>query len=159
MDLDWNSIELNWGKYKELVREKWRRIPQEIIDDLQGSRDRLAEAISESYEVTREQALRELSDWAADLRERAGVQADRAARARAEAAAAIRRLAAQTTDQAAARTAAGQRRLADLRAVAEHGGQRAVGRARRRVRSQPGPALLIAFGIGMLLGGLVGRRR
>ncbi|QQP91822.1 hypothetical protein IGS68_11710 [Skermanella sp. TT6] len=159
MDLDWNSIELNWGKYKELVREKWRRIPQEIIDDLQGSRDRLIDAISESYDVTREQALRELSDWAADLRERAGVQAERAARARAEAAAAIRRLADQTSGQAAARSAAGQRRLAELRAVAEHGRDRAVARAQRRVRSQPGAALLIAFGIGMLLGGFVGRRR
>ncbi|UEM23620.1 hypothetical protein JL100_013065 [Skermanella mucosa] len=159
MDLDWNSIELNWGKYKDLVREKWRRIPQEKIDDLRGSRDRLVEAISESYAVTREDALRDVSDWAAELREKAGKHADRAARARAEAAAAIRGLAEQAFGQAAAHAATGQRGLAEMRAVAERRGQRAVSRTRRHVRSHPGAALLIAFGIGMMLGGIVRRRR
>lgn len=159
MDLDWNSIELNWGKYKELFREKWRRIPQQVVDDLHGSRDRLIDAISESYAVTREQAFRDVSDWAADLMERAGARAARAARARAEAAAAIRSLAGQASGQAAAQATVGQRRLADLRAGADRQGHRAIGRARRQVRSHPGAALLIAFGVGMLLGGIIRRNR
>ncbi|WP_158045393.1 hypothetical protein [Skermanella pratensis] len=156
--MDWNSIELNWGKYKELAREKWRRIPQWIIDDLQGSRDRLIEAISESYAITREQAFRDVSDWAAELRERAGTQADRAARARAKAAAAIRNLAEQASGQIVSRTEAGQRRVVELREEADHRGRLAMRRAGRQARSNPGAALLIAFGIGMLLGGIIRKR-
>lgn len=61
--MDWDHIEQNWSRYRPLAREKWRRVPGPVLETIDGSRERLIEAIAESYEVSREQARREVNYW------------------------------------------------------------------------------------------------
>ena len=46
--MDWDTIELNWDRYKKLVREKWQKIPEGVIQNLGGSRERLIRAIEQA---------------------------------------------------------------------------------------------------------------
>ena len=41
--MDWDTIELNWERYRNLAREKWHRIPDDVFQSLGGSRERLIE--------------------------------------------------------------------------------------------------------------------
>src|SRR3954465_876725 len=95
--MDWDTIERNWDRYKNLAREKWHRIPGTAFESLGGSRDRLIEAIEQAYDVSREQALREVSYWWREATRAADTMAEDLSRSRARAAAEIRALAEGTS--------------------------------------------------------------
>ena len=61
--MDWDTIELNWERYKNLAREKWHRIPDAVFQSLGGSRERLIRAIEQAYDYSNEQAQREVTHW------------------------------------------------------------------------------------------------
>ena len=157
--MDWDTIELNWDRYKKLAREKWHKIPDTAFESLGGSRDRLIEAIEQAYDVSREQALREVSYWSREATRAADAVAEDLSRSRARAAAEIRALAEGTSTQ----VAEGRQRFADLREQAEVRGGAAVDQVRRQVvgqvRAHPAAMLAMAVGFGMLLGHLMMRRR
>ena len=147
--MEWDTIELNWNEYRQHAREKWHRIPEATLTSLNGSRERLIAAIEQFYDVSKEQARREVNFWSKE--------APRIAREKA--AEETRRLARQTS----ATAPAARRRFADLR---EHAAKRAVERGGAviqqvsdGVKTNPGAAFLVAVGVGMLLSQLVLRRR
>ena len=155
--MDWDTIERNWDRYKNLAREKWHRIPDTAFESLGGSRDRLIEAIEQAYDVSMDQAQREVSHWSRESAPIAEAQADDLARSRsrARAAAEIRALAEGTST----RIAEGRQRFADLREEAGVRGAVAVDQVRGQVQAHPAATLAIAVGVGMLLGHLMMRRR
>jgi ElaB/YqjD/DUF883 family membrane-anchored ribosome-binding protein len=153
--MDWDTIELNWDRYEKLAREKWHRIPDTAFESLGGSRDRLIEAIEQAYDVSREQAQREVSHWSREAMRTADAVADDLSRSRARAAAEIRALAEGTST----RIAEGRQRFADLREEAGVRGAAAVDQVRGQVQAHPAATLAIAVGVGMLLGHLMMRRR
>jgi ElaB/YqjD/DUF883 family membrane-anchored ribosome-binding protein len=153
--MDWDTIERNWDRYKNLAREKWHRIPDTAFESLGGSRDRLIEAIEQAYDVSREQALREVSYWSREATRAADAVAEDLSRSRARAAAEIRALAEGTST----RIAEGRQRFADLREEAGGRGAVAVDQVRGQVQAHPAATLAIAVGVGMLLGHLMMRRR
>jgi ElaB/YqjD/DUF883 family membrane-anchored ribosome-binding protein len=153
--MDWDTIELNWDRYKKLAREKWHRIPDTAFESLGGSRDRLIEAIEQAYNVSKEQAQREVSHWSREATRTADAVAEDLSRSRARAAAEIRALAEGTST----RIAEGRQRFADLREEAGVRGAAAVDQVRGQVQAHPAATLAIAVGVGMLLGHLMMRRR
>ena len=62
--MDWDTIELNWERYRNLAREKWHRIPDAVFQNLGGSRERLIRAIEQAYDYSNEQARREVASLA-----------------------------------------------------------------------------------------------
>jgi len=153
--MDWDTIELNWDRYKKLAREKWHRIPDTAFESLGGSRDRLIEAIEQAYDMSNEQAQREVNYWSREAPRMVEAMAQHVANSRARAAAEIRALATETST----RIGEGRQRLASLReqAGARSGG--AIEQVSRRVQAHPAVTLAIALGVGMLLGQLIMRRR
>jgi len=153
--MDWDTIELNWERYKNLVREKWREIPDAVFENLDGSRERLIRAIEQAYDYSNEQAGREVTHWLSEAQRAGDAMADMGARSRSRAAAEIRALAEGTST----RIAEGRQRFADLREQASARGEVAVRQVRGQVQAHPAATLAIAIGFGMLLGHLMMRRR
>ena len=59
----WNRIEANWGQFRSVVKERWARLDEEQLDIINGRRDLLLQSISIRYDVTNEEAEKELSEW------------------------------------------------------------------------------------------------
>jgi uncharacterized protein YjbJ (UPF0337 family) len=62
--MNWDQIEGNWKQFKGHVKEKWGRLTDDDIDRLSGKRDQLAGRIQERYGISREEAEREMDEWA-----------------------------------------------------------------------------------------------
>jgi len=153
--MDWDTIELNWERYRNLAREKWHRIPDAIFQGLGGSRERLIRAIEQAYDYSNEQARREVTHWMSEAPRMADTIAEMGARSRSRAAAEIRALAEGTST----RIAEGRERFAGLREQASARGDVAVRQMRGQVQAHPAATLALAIGVGMLLGHLMMRRR
>jgi ElaB/YqjD/DUF883 family membrane-anchored ribosome-binding protein len=153
--MDWDTIELNWERYRKLARDKWHKIPDAVLEDIAGKRERLVAAVERAYDVSLEQAERDVNRWSEEARRVGDALADRFARSRSQAAAEFRSAAGATS----ARVAEGRQRLADFRGEAGARGELAIGRTREQVRAHPAAAIALAVGIGMLLGQLLTRRR
>jgi ElaB/YqjD/DUF883 family membrane-anchored ribosome-binding protein len=153
--MDWDTIELNWERYKNLVREKWHKIPEAVFQNLGGSRERLIRAIEQAYDHSNEQARREVDHWLNEVPKLADEMAEMGARSRSRAAAEIRALAEGTST----RIEEGRQRFADLREQASARGEVAVRQVRGQVQAHPAATLALAIGVGMLLGHLMMRRR
>ena len=153
--MDWDTIELNWEKYRNLAREKWHRIPHADFQSIGGSRERLIRAVEQAYDYSNEQARREVAHWISEASQVVDAMAETGARSRSRAAAEIRALAEGTST----RIEEGRQRFAGLREQASARGDLAVRQVRGQVRAHPAATLVLAIGFGMLLGHLTMRRR
>jgi uncharacterized protein YjbJ (UPF0337 family) len=59
----WDRIEVNWPQFKGVVKEQWAMLSDEQLNRVRGKRDRLSELIQEAYDVTRDEAEKQLSEW------------------------------------------------------------------------------------------------
>lgn len=69
--MNWDTISGNWNRFKGSVREQWGELTNDDVDRIAGDRDRLVGRLQERYGHSRDQAEREVDDWAAELREAA----------------------------------------------------------------------------------------
>jgi ElaB/YqjD/DUF883 family membrane-anchored ribosome-binding protein len=153
--MDWDTIELNWEKYRNLAREKWHRIPHADFQSIGGSRERLIRAVEQAYDYSSEQARREVAHWISEASQVADAMAEMGAHSRSRAAAEIRALAGETST----RIEEGRQRFADLREQAGARGELALRQVRGQVRAHPVATLALSISVGMLLGHLMTRRR
>jgi uncharacterized protein YjbJ (UPF0337 family) len=59
------------GKWKQLqgkVQQKWGKLTNDEIDQLQGSQEELEGLLQERYGYAREQAREEINKWVRDVR-------------------------------------------------------------------------------------------
>ncbi|MHA6344625.1 CsbD family protein [Roseivivax sp. CAU 1761] len=63
--MNWDQVEGNWEKFKGAARQQWGELTDDDLQKAKGDRQRMAGLIQERYGRTREQAERELDDWAA----------------------------------------------------------------------------------------------
>lgn len=61
--MDWNRIEGNWKQVKGQVREKWGKLTDDELDEMNGRRDQLEGKIQERYGIAREQAKKDVDVW------------------------------------------------------------------------------------------------
>jgi uncharacterized protein YjbJ (UPF0337 family) len=62
--MNWDQIEGNWKQFKGKVKEKWGKLTDDQLDQLAGNRDQLAGKIQEQYGISKEEAEKQLRDWA-----------------------------------------------------------------------------------------------
>lgn len=63
MSTDWDRIEDDWHAYQELAKEQWPRVEASTLAATQGRRDALIAAVEQAYDVSRDQARREVGYW------------------------------------------------------------------------------------------------
>ncbi|HLV86671.1 MAG TPA: CsbD family protein [Candidatus Sulfotelmatobacter sp.] len=60
-----NSDEMRgkWNQFKGSVKQKWGKLTDDDIKQIEGNRDVLLGKIQERYGITKEKAEQELNDW------------------------------------------------------------------------------------------------
>jgi len=65
--VNWNRIEGNWKQLKGTAKEQWGRLTNDDFDVILGRRDKLIGRIQEEYGIARDEAERQVDDWAKRL--------------------------------------------------------------------------------------------
>ena len=68
--MNWDQIEGNWKQFKGKVKEKWGKLTDDQLDQLAGNRDQLVGKLQEQYGISKEEAEKQLGDWASRQAER-----------------------------------------------------------------------------------------
>ncbi len=63
--MNWDQIQGNWKQFTGNVREKWGDLTDDEVQSAAGDRERLEGLIQERYGKTKEEARREVDEWAA----------------------------------------------------------------------------------------------
>jgi len=64
IDMNWDQIEGNWKQFKGKVKEKWGKLTDDELEELEGNRDQLVGRIQEQYGISKDEAEKQLRDWA-----------------------------------------------------------------------------------------------
>ena len=67
--MNWDRIEGNWKIFKGKVKENWGKLTDDDLDRVKGKREQLAGRIQERYGIAKDEADRQLTDWADRQRE------------------------------------------------------------------------------------------
>ena len=62
--MDRDHVERNWSQLKTFVRQEWEALTDDDLAAVEGNRERLISAIEHRYGVPREDARRQVGDWA-----------------------------------------------------------------------------------------------
>ena len=62
--MNWDQIQGNWKQFKGKVQQQWGSLTDDDLDRIQGRQEELAGLIQERYGKTKEEAQREIDDWA-----------------------------------------------------------------------------------------------
>ena len=65
--MDWDRIEGNWKQAKGKIKEKWGQLTDDDLTAIDGKKDQLAGKLQEKYGYAKEQAERELDEFARTL--------------------------------------------------------------------------------------------
>ena len=61
--MSWDDIEANWLQVKGAVRERWGKLTDDDLAEIGGARDQMVGKLMEIYDLSEEQADRELTAW------------------------------------------------------------------------------------------------
>ena len=64
--MNWDEVKGNWKQLKGAVREKWGELTDDDLDRIAGKRDQFVGRLQERYGMTREEAERNVDDFARD---------------------------------------------------------------------------------------------
>lgn len=62
--MNWDRIEGNWEQLKGSARERWGKLTDDELEQAKGKREQLAGKIQERYGLAKDEAERELDEWA-----------------------------------------------------------------------------------------------
>lgn len=65
--MNWEQISGGWKQVKGKAKEKWGKLTDDDLDVLQGRREQLVGKIQQRYGVAKDQAEREVDEWAKDF--------------------------------------------------------------------------------------------
>lgn len=65
--MNWDQIEGNWKQFKGQAQAKWGELTDDEIQRAEGRREELVGKIQERYGIAREEAEREVDEWAGKL--------------------------------------------------------------------------------------------
>ena len=65
--MDWDRIEGNWKQFAGKVKEKWGKLTDDDLTTIAGKRDQLAGKLRERYGYGKEEAEKELDEFARTL--------------------------------------------------------------------------------------------
>ena len=67
--MNWDRIEGNWKQIKGKVHEKWGKLTDDHLDVVAGKREQLAGKIQEVYGIGKDEANRQIDEFAESMRE------------------------------------------------------------------------------------------
>ncbi len=70
--MNWDTIEGNWKQFKGKAKEQWGELTDDSLDVVAGKRDQLSGKIQESYGITKDEADKQIDDFAARQRDDKG---------------------------------------------------------------------------------------
>jgi len=62
--MNWDRIEGNWKQFKGQAQQKWGKLTDDQLDLIAGKRTELAGKLQEAYGIGKDEAEREIDDWA-----------------------------------------------------------------------------------------------
>lgn len=65
----WQQIKGNWNQFTGSVREKWGELTDDEVAEAKGEREQLIGKIQEKYGIAREEAEKQVDEWAASVKE------------------------------------------------------------------------------------------
>ena len=66
--MNWDQVKGNWKQFQGKVKEKWGKLTDDDLTTIAGKRDQMAGKLQERYGYGKEQAEREINDWAKRLK-------------------------------------------------------------------------------------------
>ena len=63
--MNWKLIESNWEHDKDVIRQQWEKLTDDHLGKISGKREQLISQIQQCYDVTSDQAERQVKDWEA----------------------------------------------------------------------------------------------
>ena len=63
--MNWDRIEGNWKQFLGKAKVKWGKLTDDELDQIDGKKDQLVGKLQEKYGIARDEAEREVDDWAA----------------------------------------------------------------------------------------------
>lgn len=70
--MNWDRVEGQWKQFKGKVKERWGDLTNDELDSMRGKRDQLVGKIQERYGIARDEAERQVDDFANSLRDEPG---------------------------------------------------------------------------------------
>ncbi len=70
--MNWDSIKSDWKDLKGRARVQWGKLTDDEIARIRGNREQLEAAIQKRYGVAKEEAARQVDEWAQKLKKRIG---------------------------------------------------------------------------------------
>jgi uncharacterized protein YjbJ (UPF0337 family) len=64
----WDQIAGKWKQFKGELRSRWGKLTDDDIEMIAGKRDKLAGKIQERYGIAKEEANRQIDEWAEELK-------------------------------------------------------------------------------------------
>ena len=61
--MDWAVIEGRWHEYRTVAKRRWDRLSEAQLAGIRGNREYLLKRVQEAYEVTSDEAERQVDDW------------------------------------------------------------------------------------------------
>jgi uncharacterized protein YjbJ (UPF0337 family) len=69
MMADWNQIAGKWKQISGDAKKRWGKLTDDELMQISGSRDILAGKLQEKYGIDKEQAHKQIDEWASKLKE------------------------------------------------------------------------------------------
>ena len=60
----WDTIGDNWDQLKTSASSRWDRLTSDDLDDIDGDREELIEDVADYYDISEEEAARQVDTWA-----------------------------------------------------------------------------------------------
>lgn len=64
----WDKIAGGWTQFRGEVRKQWGKLTDDDMEQIKGQRDILAGKIQQAYGVAKEEANRQIDEWAGRLK-------------------------------------------------------------------------------------------
>ena len=65
--MNWDQVEGNWKQFKGKVKERWGKLTDDDLTSIEGKRDQLAGRLQKEYGYGKEEAEREIDEFARGL--------------------------------------------------------------------------------------------
>jgi len=61
--MNWDRARGNWKQFSGKVKEKWGKLTDDQLTQINGKREQLVGRVQEAYGISRDEADRQVSDW------------------------------------------------------------------------------------------------
>jgi uncharacterized protein YjbJ (UPF0337 family) len=70
--MSWDVVKGQWKQIKGSIKNRWGRLTEDEILQLEGDKDRLAGKIQEKYGIGKNEAMKQIDDFQTSLNEPGG---------------------------------------------------------------------------------------